>query len=136
MKKGLTLVTLLLLITFVLPFSAQARPSYQPQLKPLEGCAACHNNQGGMGPLNSFGEAWVANGKAYNEKIANIDSDGDGFSNAEEITAKTFPGDKESNPGAGPPYLLIFGGIILTAGVVALFVVTVLKAKNREPEEE
>jgi len=136
MKRSSVYLMLLFLVYLVFPLNVQARPSYQPQLKPLEGCAACHNNQGGMGPLNLFGDDWVANGKVYNEKLAKIDSDGDGFSNGEEIAAKTFPGDRESNPGAGPPYLLIFGGLLITATVVALFVVTALRAKNREPEEE
>jgi hypothetical protein len=35
--------------------------------------------------------------------IEQLDSDGDGFTNIEEITAGTFPGDQSDSPGAPPP---------------------------------
>lgn len=126
----------MVLVTYVILLpTAQARPIYQPQLRPLETCLGCHTNKGGGGPMNSFGEDWKANGMKL-EKVAKLDSDGDGFDNATEIADKTLPGDPNSNRAAKPPYLLIIGGVILGIGLITLFIMAVNRAKKREAEEE
>jgi len=51
--------------------------------------------------LNSFGAAYLAAGKNKDalKTIAAQDSDSDGYTNAQEIAALTYPGDAKSNPG-------------------------------------
>ena len=79
----------------------------------LDTCAVCHTS-GRL--LNSYGEdgraqfsTMMAAGSATQQEqidafietlkaIERSDSDGDGFSNLEEIRARTFPGDAEDIP--------------------------------------
>ncbi|MCB2204752.1 T9SS type A sorting domain-containing protein [bacterium] len=84
----------------------------------LKSCANCHVNPGGGGPRNAFGQEVEANhlsvpGSAgqveWNEALAALDSDGDGFTNGEELQdpdgswriGQPFPGDPSlvTNPG-------------------------------------
>jgi uncharacterized membrane protein len=132
-KKVLFLAIVFVISNLIAVASVQARPSYQPQIKPLEGCGACHENQGGAGPMNVFGQDWVNNGKDY-KKITDIDSDNDGFTNAEEIATKSFPGDATSTPKRSLPWVAIGIFLVITA-VIVLFAVTAIRSKNREPED-
>lgn len=90
--------------------SAQAMPAYAHLYKQQYGympsCNACHS-QGGGTVLNNFGKAFKDNGKtaAALVKIANIDSDGDGFANAIEAQAKANAGDKNSTPSKAGTWL-------------------------------
>lgn len=62
-------------------------------------CITCHNNpdgglgcvaSGGMNPcLNPFGTAFRLNGRIWNATLANLDSDGDGFTNGQELQDPT-----------------------------------------------
>jgi hypothetical protein len=74
------------------------------------GCKFCHTTAFGGGAWNKFGAAlktqWDG---AANKKIQdalylvlkeNLDSDGDGYSDALEVVAKTLPGDAKSKPSA------------------------------------
>jgi hypothetical protein len=79
------------------------------------GCANCHNNPGGGGPRNAFGidvlNQFLDNSGnvEWGPALANLDSDGDGFSNGEELqdpngtwrTGQPAPGDPAlvTNPG-------------------------------------
>lgn len=76
--------------------------------KSKDSCDYCHEVYGFKPPhgdvketLNSFGKAYMDAGR--NESaftaIAKIDSDGDGYTNEEEILAGHLPGDKNDNPG-------------------------------------
>ena len=82
---------------------AQAMPTYARLYKQQYGympsCHACHTEGGGT-PVNHFGKAFKENGKnaAALSKIAALDSDGDGFTNAIEAQAKANSGDKSSTP--------------------------------------
>ena len=60
----------------------------------LDTCNVCHTS---VPSRNSYGAAFASNGHSFTA-IANLDSDGDGFTNAAEITARTFPGDSGSKP--------------------------------------
>ena len=69
-------------------------------------CGACHYDFGGGGTLNPYGAAIQSNGfgnAAAIAAIGSLDSDGDGFTNDEEIEGvgftniPTFPGLKPSN---------------------------------------
>ena len=72
---------------------------YKQQYGYAPSCNACHKDGGGS-PRNSYGEQYKNAGKnlAAFEKIAKLDADGDGFSNADEAQAKSNPGDKASTP--------------------------------------
>ncbi|MBE0605557.1 MAG: Ig-like domain-containing protein, partial [Deltaproteobacteria bacterium] len=61
----------------------------------LNTCNLCHTS---VPARNPYGAAFASNGHSFTA-IENLDSDGDGFTNIAEITARTFPGD----PGSTPP---------------------------------
>lgn len=92
----------ILTISFI-PTLLQAKPNYTRQFKQefgyIPSCQACHTEGGGT-PLNNYGKDFKTAGKnlAAFKKIANLDSDKDGSSNAEEASAKSNPGDRESTP--------------------------------------
>lgn len=73
-------------------------------------CDYCHQTYGLKTPhtqpvpLNSYGNAYKAVGRttASIQSIQNLDSDGDGKTNLEEIQALTFPGDPKDYPGLLP----------------------------------
>lgn len=66
----------------------------------LNSCGTCHINEAGGGPRNGFGVAYI---NAYkNEDFSDFektDSDGDGYTNIEEIKAGKKPGDFNDKPG-------------------------------------
>ena len=65
----------------------------------LGNCETCHITSNGSG-YNSYGSDWRASGSnaAAFAAIEDLDSDGDGFSNIDEILVDTFPGDASSKP--------------------------------------
>ncbi|MDD5370418.1 MAG: hypothetical protein PHQ40_15150 [Anaerolineaceae bacterium] len=66
----------------------------------LDACALCHTSQ--VPALNPYGAAYKSNGRdgtAFGA-IENLDSDGDGFSNLQEIQALSFPGNAADVPHA------------------------------------
>jgi len=66
----------------------------------LGSCVTCHRNLNGTGGVNSYGKDWKASGSnpAAFAAIEDLDSDGDGYSNIDEILVDTFPGDASSTP--------------------------------------
>jgi hypothetical protein len=67
----------------------------------IDQCLLCHTTNTGANAsnLNSYGTAYAS---SYDfAAIESRDSDGDGFNNLAEITAKTFPGDPISKPTGG-----------------------------------
>jgi hypothetical protein len=63
------------------------------------GCGTCHVKANGGGALNVFGTDYKKFG-TYNNQLAQLDSDKDGFSNAQEFAANpvTNPSDPKSFP--------------------------------------
>ena len=82
---------------------AAAEPTFARYYKQQYGyapsCNACHTDGGGS-TLDPFGKQFKDAGKnlAAFDKIAKLDSDGDGFANAVEAQAKSNPGNKSSTP--------------------------------------
>jgi hypothetical protein len=65
----------------------------------IDSCNLCHNSIPG---LNSYGAAYKSSGRNQTAlvDIQNQDSDGDGWTNIQEIIALTFPGNPNDHPGA------------------------------------
>lgn len=107
-KKVSILLAVALLGTAVAFLSSEAigLPSYKNEL-PDGGenfdCAYCHEPSGET--KTQFGEDFKSNGNAYDEALASLDSDGDGYTNEEEFSSDpvTNPGDMYSYPGADLP---------------------------------
>lgn len=64
----------------------------------IDSCSLCHTSS--IPSLNPFGSAYKSNGRslAALAAIEGLDSDGDGSTNLQEITALTFPGDASDKP--------------------------------------
>lgn len=79
------------------PFSDEVERKYGVNSK----CEVCHSPSG----LNSFGQEfknlWLKDKKSLSkhlELLEKLDTDGDGYSNFEELRNETFPADKFSKP--------------------------------------
>ncbi len=71
----------------------------------LDSCQTCHTSGSGTkNNVNQYGNDWAANNHDF-AAVEGLDSDGDGFSNIDEINARTYPGDPKDNPDtkAAPP---------------------------------
>jgi Bacterial Ig-like domain len=96
----------------------------------LDTCGLCHINPNGGGAVNNFGSDYASGGHNFNAALEALDSDGDGFSNIDEINALTFPGDASDFPAAGdttPPTVTSTApdnnatGVVVTATISATF---------------
>ncbi|HEY5997486.1 MAG TPA: choice-of-anchor D domain-containing protein, partial [Candidatus Deferrimicrobiaceae bacterium] len=101
--------------------------TYGTSATKLNTCTLCHT---AVPALNPYGSAYAAAGHSF-PAIEPADSDGDGFTNLAEITARTFPGDPTDKPvAAGAPALTVsptadaFGSV--TIGLSATPVVNTL----------
>ena len=89
---------------------AQSTPEYMGKFNAkyntrgskLDSCMTCHTSQaGGAENVNAYGADFGKNNHDFGA-VEGLDSDGDGFSNIDEIKAETFPGDKNDNPNTRP----------------------------------
>jgi hypothetical protein len=82
-------------------------------------CNVCHEKASG-GPINDFGRDYAAYNRNM-DMIREIDSDGDGFTNGDELDAGTLPGFSNSFPNkkSGLDLRLVFA-LIVTLGVVLI----------------
>jgi hypothetical protein len=113
-KKAATWIGALAIVAGVLAVfggQAHAKSEYLPLFNSqygtsgtaLDTCNVCHTSS--IPTRNPYGTAYGSNAHSFTA-IANLDSDGDGFTNIAEITAmptRTFPGDPASKPSTTPP---------------------------------
>lgn len=94
----------------VLGSPAQSKPEYLSQFNSrydtrgskLDSCRTCHQGDTGNAEnVGPYGKDFGANNHDF-AAIEGKDSDGDGFSNLDEIKAGTFPGDPGDNPNTKP----------------------------------
>ena len=64
----------------------------------LDSCSTCHTS---VPNRNPYGDDYKSHGHNF-QAIELLDSDGDGYSNIDEINALTLPGDPNSHPGSAP----------------------------------
>lgn len=98
----LNLLIFLWMLTITSSFfivSVSARPKYAKDMPAnlKNYCNVCHHQASG-GPMNLFGEDYLKHVNNISD-ISSLDSDGDGFTNDEELREGTFQGDSESYPG-------------------------------------
>ena len=113
MKKSSTIIVCIIALLLVAAGVAVSFPNYTADFNLVYGtagttggntlgsCITCHVNPTG-GPRNSYGTDFAANGHDF-LSIQGLDSDGDGFTNIEEILVDSFPGDAASMPVANQP---------------------------------
>lgn len=127
LDRAMLLGVLLLLWASLIPARAGAIPEYSRDL-PLDlknFCNVCHERSSG-GPLNGFGVDYARFGRNM-EAVSGLDSDGDGYTNADELAAGTFPGDPDSFPAAPKRG---FTAMVLLAGSLLLVVALIYKVKR------
>ena len=87
-------------------------------------CITCHVNPDGKNGINSYGNHWKSYGRNF-AAVEALDSDGDGFSNIDEINADTWPGNAGSRPApstsppladAGPDRNVQEGALVMLDG--------------------
>ena len=103
--KRLVFVVLMMLVSTtasaISSYLTQFNTRYGTSATPLNSCIICHQTASGSpsSPRNSYGVAFDTPSNAHNfPAIEQLDSDGDGFTNIVEITARTFPGNASSFP--------------------------------------
>ena len=63
----------------------------------IDTCTLCHNIQGTEYKRNAYARQWEEADESF-AAISNLDADGDGYTNVDEIAAHTFPGNASDNP--------------------------------------
>lgn len=104
-KNSIRTVALLLVITMACASVTSAQSSFLSSFNQhydtydtkLDSCDVCHSGPNGGGSLDPYGRAYSGSGRNF-ASIEDLDSDGDGFTNLEEIDALTFPGDSSDFP--------------------------------------
>jgi hypothetical protein len=95
--SGLILVVMLVSAAVALSaYLANFNSRYGTSGTVLNTCNLCHPG-GNTGQLNPYATDFLNSGNNF-AAIESLDSDGDGYTNIQEINARTFPGDPASHP--------------------------------------
>ena len=104
MRKTLLFCLIVLFWAIIAEQSASALPAFYKMFRAkygwTSGCNICHFSKKGGDSPNPYGRAFLHNGMNPSTflRIAEEDSDKDGFSNLAEILARSYPGDAASTP--------------------------------------
>ena len=104
MRKTLLFCLMALFWAIIAEQSASALPAFYKMFRAkygwTSGCNVCHSSKKGGDSPNPYGRAFLHNGMNSSTflRIAEEDSDKDGFSNIAEILARSYPGDAASTP--------------------------------------
>ncbi len=104
MRKTLLFCLTALFWTLIAEHSAFALPAFYKMFRAkygwASGCNVCHSSKKGGDAPNPYGRAFLHNGMNPSTfiRIAEEDSDKDGFNNFTEIIARSYPGDPASTP--------------------------------------
>ena len=105
-EKALVMMGLAVVVMFLLslsfPSAASARPFRLGKVQAKQGCATCHFDPKGGGKRNPFGEDYeriaIPAGEKVTKELKDKDSDGDGYTNGQELKAGSNPGNPNSTP--------------------------------------
>ena len=104
MRKILLFFLITFFSTIIAGHSAFALPAFYKMFRAkygwAGGCNVCHSSKKGGDAPNPYGRAFLHNGMNLSTflRIAEEDSDKDGFTNIAEIIARSYPGDPSSTP--------------------------------------
>ena len=104
MRKIFLFCLAMFFATIVVGNAAFALPAFYKMFRAeyrwAGGCNVCHSSKKGGDAPNPYGRAFLHNGMNPSTflRIAEEDSDKDGFSNIAEIIARSYPGDPASTP--------------------------------------
>lgn len=104
MRKILLFFLITFFSTIITEHAAFALPAFYKMFRAkygwASGCNVCHSSKKGGDAPNPYGRAFLHNGMNLSTflRIAEEDSDKDGFSNIAEIIARSYPGDPSSTP--------------------------------------
>ncbi len=104
MRKPLLFCLITLFCSLIAEHTAFALPAFYKMFRAeygwAAGCNVCHSSKKGGDSPNPYGRAFLHNGMNPSTflRIAEEDSDKDGFSNLAEIIARAYPGDAASTP--------------------------------------
>jgi len=116
-------VLLLIIVLSSITGISAARPEYLKPFKDFDDkikkCTLCHVQSSGYGGLNPFGKDF-AELRALTPELMQLDSDGDRYSNIEELRAGTMPGDASSFPGKQTPGFEVLFGLAALVGLAVL----------------
>jgi hypothetical protein len=83
-------------------FQGDFNAKYRTAGTRLDDCNVCHVNYPATKDRNSYGVDWKNAGESF-AAVEGTDSDGDGYTNIEEIRELSFPGDPNDVPSPPPP---------------------------------
>jgi hypothetical protein len=98
----------------------------------IDACNLCHNSPRGGDARNPYGLSYASSGHNFTA-IENIDSDGDGWTNLQEINSLTFPGNATDHPTTPAPKSPGFEAIGTIAALFA--VVMAIAYRNRKGKQ-
>jgi hypothetical protein len=90
----------------------------------LNSCLVCHTTASASPSIrNSYGAAFGSHAHSY-PQIEALDSDGDSFTNLQEIQARTFPGNASSHPAIALTDIAIQGANSVNASTTSTYTTT------------
>ena len=142
-RKNRRIILCIVLVAMVLlPPQVMARQSYLSTFETtypgaagsrIDACNLCHNSPRGGDARNPYGLSYSSSGRNF-AAIENMDSDGDGWTNVQEIKSLTFPGDANDRPKTTPATKS--PGFEVIGTIAALFAVVMAIAYRHRKDKQ